>query len=731
MLMSLFLVACGGGGSLDGSDNADGGTDDGSGDSAAESSVVLTLTMIDGDGNNTYNVNGPDTTLVAKLLRDGQPSEGVKVSFSLADDIGVLSRSGALTGSDGIASVGITAGDTEEPGTVTASITDFSASYDFDVSVSAVDVKMSDLLVSPDSIGPSGTATVSVTFTETIDGVTSPLSQPVVVQFSTTCAGQEKATIDTDITTLNGIAVATYKDNGCGVADNITATSSVGQDLYIKTAIIDVQPAVTNSISFKNVSNNYLALKGTGGSGRSEVSTVTFTVRDKIDNAVADTEVEFALTTEAGGIAMEPATHKATTDSNGEVSVVVSSGSVATPVRVVAKLVDKPEIATVSSELSVSTGIADFNSFSISASTLNPEAWAFDGVTVTITARLADHFNNPVYDGTTVLFGTEFGAISPTCLTVNGECSVEWRSQGDKTPNPALRTAHAITRIIGRDLCRTDESNLTSKNGLSLAGLPCQGSILDGEGLGPVYGNRVTIFAHVLGEESFVDSNGNGRFDSGEAYTDLTEAFRDDNNDGVFGGLLADGTVILGALAPVNELGNCSDSECSQPGGDNEEFIDLNSNMRFDEGNGIYNGVLCNENDNGCSNGLVTIYRNITILQAGSPSALGLIENGLDVTNPLNYGLAVDLSTKSKTVTAYVADQFNGYPPSGTSISFAAGNGTIVGPNLCTVDDSNRYSITSCSVTIKKDDEPDSGPLVVSVETPAGIINTRQIELND
>jgi hypothetical protein len=39
---------------------------------------------------------------------------------------------------------------------------------------------------------------------------------------------------------------------------------------------------------------------------------------------------------------------------------------------------------------------------------------------------------------------------------------------------------------------------------------------------------RVTILAYALGEESFVDSNGNNRYDAGEPFTDLGDPFRND-----------------------------------------------------------------------------------------------------------------------------------------------------------------------------------------------------------
>ncbi|MBW8893030.1 MAG: hypothetical protein JF617_13145, partial [Burkholderiales bacterium] len=45
---------------------------------------------------------------------------------------------------------------------------------------------------------------------------------------------------------------------------------------------------------------------------------------------------------------------------------------------------------------------------------------------------------------------------------------------------------------------------------------------------------RVTIVAYALGEESFIDKNGNNTYDSGEDFQDLGNIFKDRNYDGLF-----------------------------------------------------------------------------------------------------------------------------------------------------------------------------------------------------
>ena len=107
--------------------------------------------------------------------------------------------------------------------------------------------------------------------------------------------------------------------------------------------------------------------------------------------------------------------------------------------------------------------------------------------------------------------------------------------------------------------------------------------------------------------------------------TEQIEAFRDDNEDGVFSGRFANGNVLDGAADVNAKCYGGGNIECYQVGGDNEEYIDLNGDHAFNEGNGIYNGVLCALEGDGCSKQLVTIWKNITILQSGPAASIAMI----------------------------------------------------------------------------------------------------------
>ncbi len=171
-------------------------------------------------------------------------------------------------------------------------------------------------------------------------------------------------------------------------------------------------------------------------------------------------------------------------------------------------------------------------------------------------------------------------------------------------------------------------------------------------GMGQPYGGRSSILAYAVGEESFVDANANDRYDSGETFVDVAEPFLDKNGDGVFNDIDGDSDndttptgpyednntgrnppgnsrdksspFCIGPKTVVNGLGGTDDSTegsvyCHQAGGEEEVFVDVNSNGVWDTGNGIYNGSRCiNQPTTVCSTTLVNISRNVEILMAGS-----------------------------------------------------------------------------------------------------------------
>lgn len=236
-----------------------------------------------------------------------------------------------------------------------------------------------------------------------------------------------------------------------------------------------------NSISFDSASPTSITLKGTGGAGRVETSIVSFIVKDTAGLPLSGQIVDFSLNTTVGGLTITPTS--ATSDSAGVVKTIVNAGVVSTPVRVTAT-VRGTLITTQSDQLTVTTGIPDQDSVSVSAGNLNSETYNHDGVAVPITVILSDHFNNPVPNGTVVNFTTNAGQIVGSGTTNNGAVTVNWVSSAPRIPLPSPKAG------------------------------------------------RFVVLAYAVGEESFTDLNGNGVADSGE-FVDSTEAFRDDNFNAV------------------------------------------------------------------------------------------------------------------------------------------------------------------------------------------------------
>lgn len=336
--------------------------------------------------------------------------------------------------------------------------------------------------ISNANLSAGGSTSLSVRI-QTTEGAA--YTESVTVNFSSDCQSAGFAEIEEpNLTTTTGTATTTYIAKGCSGSDTITARASANGQALTATGSLTVAPAEFGSIEFVSATPNNIGLKGTGGTDRSETSTVVFRMLDATGGPVPQQEASFALSTDVGGITLS--TTSGESDSNGRVQTVVKSGTRATTVRVIATAVGE-NISTQSDQLTITTGIPDQDSFSLSATELNPESWNVDGIEVGVTARLADRFNNPVPDGTAVQFEVEGASIGSQCTTVNGACSVTWVSQD---PRPSS-------------------------------------GVLFEKGNG-----RVTIMATATGEESFIDANGNGIRDDAETFDDIAEIFRDDNEDG-------------------------------------------------------------------------------------------------------------------------------------------------------------------------------------------------------
>jgi len=197
------------------------------------------------------------------------------------------------------------------------------------------------------------------------------------VTFSSICASAPtasgtgtKAVLTSSTTTASsGTATVSYRDNGCAQTDTVTA--AVAGTTVTNSAPLIVNPPDIGALQFVAANPTIIALQGTGGQ---TTSVVQFKVVDSAGNPLAGTAVTMGLSTTVGGITMSSAS--ATSDAAGLVQTIVSSGTVSTPVRVTATapgVVLGTTLNTQSSGLTITTGIPDQDSFSLSGSTINTE----------------------------------------------------------------------------------------------------------------------------------------------------------------------------------------------------------------------------------------------------------------------------------------------------------------------------------------------------------------------
>lgn len=666
--------------------------------------VNITLSLVNSNGDTTQTITSSNPGQVIATI-DGI---SVPVIVTFESTVGDIPIATAITDENNQAVVDILAGSVLGAGTITATV-DTGEIGTALLIVGSTTVSMGSGIpfeegvadISLAQISAGGTSVITV---DIVDEGGSAFTEAIDVNFTSTCADAGTSIISSPITTSNGTASSTYLAQGCVGDDVITVTASAGGINLSASGSINVLSADVGSIEFISASPENISLLGTGALGGSESSTLVFRVLDTNGDPVNNQDVNFLLNTDVGGILLNNIS--ATTNSEGLVQTVINSGTIATTVRVQASITNSvPEIASQSSVLVISTGIPDQDSFSLSATTLNTEAWDIDGQEVEFTARLADAFNNPVPDGTAVSFTTEGGSIESSCVTINGACTVIWTSQ---EPRP-------IGQILG------DVNNLTA--------VPEEVNTL-----GQSFGGRATVLATAIGEESFPDTNGNGRFDedeyirflgndtSGQPF-DLDEAFVDHNEDGLYN---------------PSEGGDVNES------GSLETFVDFDNSGSFNSNDTLYNGVLCaSDNSANCSSQTsLNVRSSIVLVMSGSEaffttnSTSDAISATIDddnddltpeVANPNfdstdNTVYIAGESTGSASVV--IADLHNQPMPAGTTVAFTATVGSVQGISSFTWPNDNHNGGRIYGVSIQGQEDAGSGLLIVDVTTPSGQVTT-------
>jgi protocatechuate 3,4-dioxygenase beta subunit len=451
---------------------------------------VLTLELLGSNGAAASTVSSANPLTVRATLKSSSdvPVPGQVVTFSVARDLARTNVVTALTNQDGQAFAQLSpttssvAGADELTAAVSVAGTNLTAVRGFQIQ--ATDVGIS-------SFGPATNLSAygQTTLTLQLTGVS--IGSPVTLNISSACASQGKATLSpATVSTTTSTVTVQFRDNGCGAVQTTDQIQAViaGTAVSRSVAIGLTRPDVS-SVAFIRAVPEAIFLKG---SGFAETSVVRFQVRDGAGNPLPNQAVSLVLLTGAGGVTVQNnngvsvavgTVIERATDADGFVDIRVNSGTQPTPVRIEASIAGG--IKTVSSNLSVGVGLPSQRNFSLSQQTKNIEGMNIDGTPNTYTIIAADRSGNPVPAGTSINFITEGGQIE------------------------SIRQTSLVAGIA-----RTNAAFVSADP------RPEDG--------------RVTVTAYALGEESFIDQNGNNVYDVGEPFQDLGNIFKDRAFNGIF-----------------------------------------------------------------------------------------------------------------------------------------------------------------------------------------------------
>lgn len=481
--MATALVACGGGGGNPGGSSSTPGTttptpNPGTNPGTPTTPVVpaepkMTVQLIDAAGVPISTLSGGQAGQVKVTLLDAKgnvaPNEVVK--FTTDDTLLQFTpvSGSALTDASGVAVITVKPAAVTAAGAVNIAVVAVAGgktvSGGINLAVGAAPLTLGKITFVPErneaEILPAfGTAVLQIPITTgNVPAATAP-----GLTINSLCTNDGTASIVPGALD-KGMQSVTYTNKGC-LRGTDTITVSLGN--FNQTIKIGVGKANIGTIQFvgSDLAGSSIVLRGSGGLGRKESSILTFRVLDQNSIGLPGVDVTFTATTTTGGLIVQPA--KATSDATGAVTTTVASGTIPTPVRVVAQATrNGTTISGLSDSLIISTGLPIQKSMSLSADSYNIDGLGYDSAIAKVTVLMADQYGNPISDDTAINFVTEGGAIATPsqggCKTKDGGCTVELKSQ-------AFR---------------------------------------------PVNG-RVTVLAYVQGIEDFIDANGDGVYTCGK-----------------------------------------------------------------------------------------------------------------------------------------------------------------------------------------------------------------------
>lgn len=709
------LSSCGGGGGGGGGGGSFLPEDD---DEKPDPTYYLAMVLLDalGEVTNTVTSTKP-VRLEVTVLEDnekGDPVPDVVVNAS-AQIANIVPNSGtALSDENGVATFKVEAGNEVAAGEIIATVDGPSGPVQMTLNFQVVkaDLRLGYINggnfvegminVQPDeTLAPGGSATLTFAVVDEFNNLAQTTEQ--VRLFSQCISGGLSNITPANPVSFIGQVTVGYNAAGCEGDDEVIGNLIETPSQATGTVSIAPLSSTANTIKFDNANPRVIVPKGTGSGNRQESTEVVFKVTDADGNIIPGVDVEFELSTTAGGLSLE--SESGTTNSQGLITAVVNSGDSFTTFFVFATIVEK-NVSTSSGLLAVSSGlpVQRFSTLSISGGgNVVENGFNRNDVTRTIKARLLDHFGVPVPNGTLAIFDAEYGEIDVSCSTglengagvggipEPGECSVLWTSKDPKTP-PDPGIVKTIYDINYR---------CSSHNG---GQGPCPSDLGEGRG------GRGTISFSADGEEDFEDKNNNNSFDEDEDFDNLPEAFGDYNEDDVH-------TPTQGP-----ECGSPTTSNCTAAGA-NEPFTDINDDGEYNTNDdpAIYNGLFCPPEGNGdyCSTELVSVRDDLVLILSDATSWDSVLVN--DSTGRVVTGT----SEKGKTVyVAYFSDIHNNPPPAGSTITVTPlGDCVLLTPSSYQVP--NRAKPGAFGVDIQTEGDGGSGNVQVRLDSSDGSTFTK------
>lgn len=487
LVFCLGLSACGGGGGNPGSTGTGGGS---GGSQTGVPTLAVNLTTASGAATNNISIGGGQKVTATVKDSAGKAIEGKLVVFAVQpSSLATISPSSALTDSSGVASISISPASVNALGAgqieASATVGDVPVSGRFDFAVQPVNLSLDSLQLGSSALPSGGNTTVT---TNALIGGQPATGVPVNVTFTAGCGKLNELdaiqgiTVPTDGAAKASVSYRAVSPDGslCQGTVNITATTGAAS----KSASLTVAAPLANAINFVSASPAQIFV---AGSGAQEQSTVTFKVFAN-STPMSGVAVRFSILVNPGNVGLNatgqtnPVT--VTTDSKGEATVTVFSGTIPGPVKVRAELTTDSQVFSTTQNLTVASGPPSQRFMSLSVETFNIEGWDRDGSNTHLTVRLADRQGNPVENGTVVNFTAEGGQVQPTCAT---------------------------QIVDGVSLCSV---NFISQNSRPLDG-------------------RVSVLAYVAGTKDYVDNNQNNQYDANtDTLINQGDAYRDDNENG-------------------------------------------------------------------------------------------------------------------------------------------------------------------------------------------------------